>query len=121
MSMQHKSLEAPDEARSFTNGEMAVVDLGGLVVGRGVMQPGWRWSEDIKPIAGTDSCEVPHTGYVVSGRVHVQMDDGSEAEFGPGDVYVIPPGHDGWVVGDEPYVTVEWSGTAATFAKQANG
>jgi ethanolamine utilization protein EutQ (cupin superfamily) len=96
---------------------MAVVQLEGLTVGRGVMQPGWKWSRDVKPIAGTDSCDIPHTGYVVSGRIHIRMDDGSESEYGPGDVMVIPPGHDGWVVGDEPYIAIEWAGRAAEFAR----
>jgi hypothetical protein len=114
-------LDTPDEARSFPNGEMTVVELDGLTVGRGVMQPGWRWSTDVKPIAGTDSCEIPHTGYVISGRVHVRMDDGTEAEYGPGDVMVIPPGHDGWVVGDEPYVALEWAGHAGEFARPSEG
>jgi hypothetical protein len=118
MSLETKNLlDTPDEARSFPNGEMTIVQLDGVVVARGVMQPGWKWSNDVKPLTGTDSCEVPHTGYVVSGRVHVRMNDGTDAEFGAGDVFVIPPGHDGWVVGDEPYVAVEWSGSGAAFAK----
>ena len=117
MTLQAKSLDAPDESHSFPNGQVALVDVGGMIVGRGVMQPGWRWSKDVKPIAGTESCEIPHTGYVIGGRVHVRMDDGTEGEYGPGDVFVIPPGHDGWVVGDEPYVVVEWSGHAVDFAR----
>jgi hypothetical protein len=118
MTLEAKNLlDTPDEARSFPKGEMTLVQLDGLIVARGVIQPGWKWSNDVKPLAGTDSCEVPHTGYVVSGRMHVQMDDGTEAEYGAGDVFVISPGHDGWVVGDEPYVALEWSGSAGEFAK----
>jgi uncharacterized cupin superfamily protein len=81
------------------------------------MEPGWRWSEHVKPIAGTASCQALHTGHVISGRIMIRMDDGSEREFGPGDAYVIPPGHDGWVVGDEPYVGVDYTGMA-DFAKR---
>ncbi len=79
-------------------------------------QPGWRWSECIKPVVGTDSCQVEHIGYVVSGTLHVTHEDGSEGETKPGDVYRIAPGHDGWVVGDEPAVLVEFQG-AANYAK----
>jgi hypothetical protein len=117
MTLQAKNLNTPDDARSFPNGEMALVQLDGLTVARGVMQPGWKWSNDVKPLAGTESCDIPHTGIVLGGRVHVVMDDGREAEYGEGDVFVIPPGHDGWVVGDEPYVALEWSGSATEFAK----
>jgi EutQ-like cupin domain len=85
---------------------------------RAQAEPGWRWSEAIKPIAGTDSCEVQHTGYVISGRMHVVMDDGSEQEIGPGDVYVIRPGHDAWIIGDETYVGVDFSSDMERFAKE---
>lgn len=74
------------------------------------MSPGWRWSEHVKPIAGTDSCQAPHAAYVISGRMHVVMDDGTESDFGPGDVMIAPPGHDAWTVGDEACVCVDWSG-----------
>ena len=118
--MQKKSLDSPDETRSFDQGQSEVVTLGDFTVMRNTLQPGWRWSEHIKPIAQTDSCQVPHTGYVVSGQLRVAMDDGSEEEFGPGDAYVIPPGHDGWTVGDEACVVVEVSSEAAKrFAKEA--
>ena len=91
----------PDETRTFDQGQSQVVSLGDFTVTRNTLEPGWRWSEHVKPIAQTDSCQVPHTGYVVSGRLKVAMDDGSEEEFGPGDAYVIPPGHDGWIEGEE--------------------
>ena len=112
-SFQQKSLGSPDETRTFENGEVGVVTLGDFTASRLVLEPGWRWSENVKPIAGTDSCQVLHTGYHVSGRLHVRMEDGTEKEFGPGDAYVIPPGHDAWVVGDEPVVSVDMSRVTA--------
>jgi hypothetical protein len=118
MSIQAKNLDQPDETRSFDHGSIALVNLSGATIGRAVFEPGWRWSNDVKPIAGTDSCQQPHTGYVLSGRLHVQMDDGSNGEAGPGDAVVIAPGHDAWVVGDEPCVMLDWSGSA-TYAKPA--
>lgn len=107
-----KNLDAPDEVRRFDHGEMAVVTVAGVTVGRAVFQPGWRWSADVRPVAGTDSCHVAHTGYVLSGRLCVRMNDGTQAVAGPGDAFVIAPGHDGWVVGDEPCVMLDWSGSA---------
>ena len=117
-SMQSKNLGSPDpdEVRSFENGRMDVVTLGDVVVGRAVFEPGWRWSEHVKPVAGTDSCQVPHVGYVVSGRLVVRMDDGSEQEIGPGDAVTIPPGHDAWTVGDEACTMLDFSG-AEQYAK----
>jgi quercetin dioxygenase-like cupin family protein len=102
--LETKSLDSPDETRPFEKGKAELVTLGGVTVGRGVLEPGWRWSEHVKPIAGTDSCQVTHTGYVISGRLKVVMDDGSEGEAGPGDAYVIPAGHDAWVVGDQTFI-----------------
>jgi quercetin dioxygenase-like cupin family protein len=75
------------------------------------LQPGWKWSKDVKPIAKTDSCQAPHLNYMISGRMHVVMDDGTEEDFGPGDIAVIPPGHDAWVVSDEPVVTLDVTGS----------
>ena len=111
--LKKKSLSSPDETRTFENGKAEVVTLGDFSASRLVFEPGWRWSENVKPIAGTESCQVLHTGYEVSGRLHVRMDDGTEEEFGPGDAYVIPPGHDAWVVGDEPVVSVDMSRVTA--------
>ena len=108
-SLQQKTLDSPDETRTFENGKAQVVTLGDFSASRLTLEPGWRWSENVRPIAGTDSCQVLHTGYQVSGRLHVRLDDGTEAEVGPGEAYVIPPGHDAWVVGDEPVVTVDMS------------
>ena len=118
--MQSKNLESPDEVRSFEKGRMDVVNLGeDVVAGRAVFEPGWRWSEHVKPVAGTDSCQVPHVGYVISGRLVVRMDDGSEQEIGPGDAVAIPPGHDAWTVGDEACTMLDFSG-ADRYAKGAS-
>ena len=111
MTLETRNLDTPDETRKFENGHMNVVSIAGSNVGRAVFEPGWRWSNDVKPIAGTDSCQVAHAGYVVSGRMHVVMDDGTEGEAGPGDAVVISPGHDAWIVGDEPCVMLDWSGS----------
>ena len=112
--MQKMSLDAPEEVRPFADGKgrLELVNLEGGPVGRATFEPGWRWSEHVKPIAGTDSCQAPHLGYYVSGRMRVVMDDGQEEEFGPGDFAVIPPGHDAWIVGDEPCVVIDWQGFA---------
>jgi hypothetical protein len=113
-----KSFDSPDETRPFEGkGQAEVVEIGGRTVGRGTFEPGWRWSQNVKPIAQTDSCEVSHLGYVISGRMKVFMDDGSEGEVGPGDVFAIPPGHDAEVVGDEPCVMVDF-GEFGDYAKR---
>jgi mannose-6-phosphate isomerase-like protein (cupin superfamily) len=108
-----KSFDAPDETRPFAgHGSMAVVQVGETTFGRGTFEPGWRWSQDVKPIAGTDSCQAHHTLYILSGRMHVVMDDGAEFELGPGDAGVIAPGHDAWTVGDEACVALDTTGVA---------
>jgi hypothetical protein len=105
-----RSFNQPDEIRPFeARGHLDVIDLGG-VIGRGVFEPGWRWSVDVKPIAGTDSCMAAHAGYVVSGSIHVVMDSGDEIDYGPGDLMLCPPGHDAWTVGDEACVMIDWTG-----------
>jgi quercetin dioxygenase-like cupin family protein len=113
-----KSLGSPDEVRPFADdkGAAHIVNLPSGPVGRGVFEPGWRWSEHIKPIAGTDTCQTAHLGYVVSGRMHVVMDDGSEGECGPGDAVYIAPGHDAWIVGDEACVFIDF-GQIQNYAK----
>lgn len=107
-----KSFESPDEVREFTDGKgrVALVDLNGNTVGRGTFEPGWRWSENVKPIAGTDSCQVEHIGYVLQGRMGLRMDDGTELEFGPGEAFHMPAGHDAWIVGDEACVLLDFGG-----------
>jgi len=114
---EKKSLDSPDEVRRFGNGHMDVVKIGSGTVGKGTFEVGWRWSKDVKPIAGTELCQAPHFMYQMSGRMRVVLADGSEMESGPGDVTVIPPGHDAWVVGKEPVVLIDWSG-ASTYAKR---
>ncbi len=108
--MQRKSLAQPDETRTFPLGCLELATINGVTFGRGTFQPGWRWSTSVKPLVKTASCEAPHLQYHVSGRLGVRMDDGSELEFGPGDVSWLPPGHDAWVVGDEPVVVIDISG-----------
>jgi hypothetical protein len=116
--LQKKSLDSPEETRTFENGKVDVTTLGEFNASRFMLELGWRWSENVKPIAGTDSCQVLHTGYQVSGHLHVRLNDGTEEEVGPGEAYVIPPGRDAWVVGDEPVVSVDMSRvTAEEYAK----
>ena len=105
-----KRFEKPDETRPFDKGHVEVLHLAEGTVGRGEFEPGWKWSECVRPIAGTPSCEVAHLGFVQAGRMHVRMDDGQEGELGPGDVLMIPPGHDAWVVGDETCVVLDFAG-----------
>ena len=116
--MEVKSFDSPDEVRPFEgNGQAEVLNIGGKVVGRATFEPGWKWSDNVKPIAGTDSCQVSHLGYVISGRMRVFMDDGTEKEIGPGDVMAIPPGHDAETVGDEPCVSLDF-GEFGDYAKR---
>jgi len=112
-----KRLDRPDEARAFDKGAFCLVKVGGSEIGRAEYQPGWRWSVDVAPIAGTPSCQVEHVGLVLSGRAAVRMDDGEERVLGPGDVFYVPPGHDSWVVGDEPYVSLHLQGAGAYVAR----
>jgi hypothetical protein len=117
-SMEVKNFDSPDEVREFEGkGRAEVVNIAGQVVGKATFEPGWKWSNNVKPIAGTDSCEVSHLGYVLSGRMRVYMDDGSEGEAGPGDVIAIPPGHDAEVIGDEPCVSLDF-GEFGDYAKR---
>ncbi len=110
--MQKKNLTHPDQRREFPQGHIETVALNGVTFGRARLQPGWRWSEALKPIVKTDSCQATHLQYHVSGRLHVVMDDGAEDEFVAGDVSFLPPGHDAWVVGDEPVDVIDISGLA---------
>lgn len=113
-----KRFDRPDETRPFVaHGKANMVELAGHTVGRGEFEPGWRWSNDVKPIAGTESCQASHLGYCVSGRMRVHMDDGSHGEIGPGDAFAIPPGHDAEVIGDEACVMLDF-GEIADYAKR---
>ncbi|MFD6392303.1 cupin domain-containing protein [Nocardia sp. NPDC055029] len=112
--MIRKNFDSPEETRPFEQdkGRLDLVNVDSGPVGRAVFEPGWRWSEHVKPIAQTDSCQAPHMGYVLSGKLMVVMDDGEQQEFGTGDFMVVPPGHDAWVVGDEACVMLDWQGVA---------
>ena len=114
--MESKHLSKPDETRTFDKGNVELVTVGGITFGRATLQPGWKWSTCVKPVAKTPSCQAPHLQYHVSGRLVVKMDDGSQQEFGPGEVSHIPPGHDAWVVGNEPVVIIDIGGMSV-FAK----
>ena len=105
--------DSPDETRTPDKTRVDVVRVGGTTVARATFEPGWKWSECIKPVVGTDSCQVRHVGVVQSGRLHVAHEDGTEIDIGPGDAYVIEPGHDAWVEGDERFVGLEFEGKAA--------
>jgi hypothetical protein len=110
--------DSADETRTPQKTRVDLVRVGNTTVGRFAFEPGWRWSECIKPVAGTDSCQAAHLGYLVAGQLHVVADDGTEADLVPGSAYRIAPGHDAWVVGDEPVVGLEFeSKTAETYAR----
>ena len=113
---EQKNFAEPDEVREFPHGRVEILEIGNGQVGRIIAEPGWRWSNDVKPIAGTHSCEAPHFQYHVSGRLAIRMDDGTELIAGPGDITSLPSGHDAWVVGDEPVVVIDWYG-ASHYAK----
>ena len=114
--LEVKNLESPDERHAMEHGVLEIVNLPGATLARAVFQPGWRWSADVGPTVGTRSCQVAHTGYIISGRFHVRMDDGREYDLGPGDAHVVAPGHDAWVVGEEPCVIVDFAPTGAALA-----
>ncbi len=118
MAVEVRKFDSPDETRTPDKTRIDVVRMGDTTAARFAFEPGWRWSECIKPVAGTDSCRARHIGIAESGTLHVVSDDGSEAEIGPGDAYVIEPGHDAWVVGDQGFVGFEFeSKSAEEYAK----
>jgi quercetin dioxygenase-like cupin family protein len=119
MPLRRKRFDRPDEVRVVEKARVELVELGELAVGRAIFEPGWRWSEHVKPIVGTVCCQVHHIGFVVSGHLHVEMTDGASLEVVAGDAFEIPPGHDAWVVGNEPWVSVDWAGRRL-FAKSPN-
>jgi len=116
--MLKKSMNKPEEIRDFPNGKLKLVKLEEVTFGLATFEPGWKWSESMKPTAKTESCQAGHTNYHLSGTLHVKMDDGTEMEFGPGDIGEIPPGHDAWVIGDEPVVALDITGMV-DYAKEA--
>jgi hypothetical protein len=118
MGVQAKSFDQPKETRSFENGRVDWVEIAGNNVGRANLEPGWRWSESVKPIVGTDSCQTAHVGYAISGHLHVVMDDGTELDVKADEAYEIAPGHDAWVEGDETFRGVEFEGLAEDAKQQ---
>jgi class 3 adenylate cyclase len=119
MQLRRKRFDRPDEVRVVEKARVELVELGELAVGRSIFEPGWRWSAHVKPIVGTESCQVHHIGYVMSGHLHVEMTDGASLDVVGGDAFEIPPGHDAWVIGDEPWISVDWAGRRL-FAKSPN-
>lgn len=117
--LENRDFSAPEETRRPDKTTVELVNIAGGQVGRYTFQPGWRWSESIKPVVGTDSCQVNHVGYCIEGRLDVRHDDGSEIELVAGQVYRIAPGHDAWVVGDDPVVVIEFQG-ATHFAEPSS-
>ena len=105
-----KTFGTPDEVREFPNGKLELINIGGATVGRGIFEPGWRWLTSVQPFVKTHSCEAPHFQYHVSGTLHVVMDDGSEFDCKPGDISLLPSGHDAWTVGNEAAVVVDFQG-----------
>jgi len=116
-SLESVDFSRPHETRAFPKGKVELITIGGVTFGRATFEPGWRWSTHVKPTAGTDSCQAAHLGVQLSGTMHIRMDDGTERDFGPGQVVNIPPGHDGWVVGNEPVVFIDVTGME-NYAKQ---
>jgi hypothetical protein len=111
--LQARSFDSAEDKQTFDNGSAEMVTVAGSILGRLTLQPAWRWSESLKKLVGTDSCQTHHVGYSMSGHLQVIADDGSEQDIKAGDAYNIPPGHDAWVVGDEAFVSVEFRGAAA--------
>ena len=117
MKIEHKSLDHADERREMPHGHVEVCRIGDAVFGRFTFEPGWRWSESVGPIVGTTSCQVRHNGYIESGRLHVQMDDGTEVDLEPGEFFVCEPGHDAWVVGEQTCIAFDFSSQIETYAR----
>lgn len=107
---ERKNFSQPDEVREFPKGKLELVRIGNALIGRAIFQPGWKWSESVQPIAQTKSCEAPHFQYHVAGELMVKMDDGTEILCRPGDISLLPSGHDAWTVGLEPAVVVDFQG-----------
>jgi len=111
------NFDHPGDETRFPNGGERIVNVLGTPVGLATFQPGWRWSNDVRPMMGTDSCPLLHVGYALSGRLHVEVNDGSTLDITPGDVFQIPPGHDAWVVGDDPCMLLDWGGKVREYAR----
>ncbi|MFN2614051.1 MAG: cupin domain-containing protein [Actinomycetota bacterium] len=119
MPIARKNIQTPDEVRRIPSGNAIVsfVNVESLVVMQGEMKPGWRWSNDLRPMVGTPSCEIEHTGVILDGTLHVELDDGTTQDLSSGDVYVIPSRHDAWVVGNEPVRLLDWSQAVTGYEK----
>src|SRR5919206_961538 len=115
--LEKKTFEQPDEVRTFKNGEVRLVNLTEGTIGKFHLEPGWKWSESVKPVVGTESCQQAHVAYILKGRLHIRLDDGTETDYGPGDAQFVPPGHNAWVVGSEPVEMLDFKG-AATYLKK---
>ena len=105
-----KAFANPDQVRTFPRGRLELVTIGGATIGRAVFEPGWRWATSVQPIANTKSCDAPHFQYHVAGVLRIRMDDGTEFDCRPGDMSLLPAGHDAWVIGDEPAIVVDFQG-----------
>jgi hypothetical protein len=110
--LEVKGFSNPDEVRTFDKGKLELIKVGGALIGRATLQPGWKWSESVKPIAKTESCEAPHFQYHASGTIRIRMDDGTERDVKAGEVSLVPTGHDAWVIGNEPVVLIDFQGMA---------
>lgn len=119
--METRSLDAPEETRTFQKGKVQLVSFGGHHVGRATLNPGWRWSTCVKSIAGTETCQSRHYGYQIAGTMRTRLEDGTEMMTRAGDVLKIPPGHDSWVVGDEDVVIVDFLGLGYYSARKRRG
>lgn len=119
MKTELKNFASPDEVREFPKGKLELIKIGNATIGRGIFEPGWKWSESVQPLAKTKSCEAPHFQYHVAGVLMVKMDDGTLLECKAGDVSLLPEGHDAWVVGDETAVVVDFQGMI-DYAKAAH-
>ncbi len=108
--MKSADFGKPTETRTFPKGKLELVKIGNDTFGRATFEPGWKWSTSVKPIVKTESCEAPHVNFHISGRLMVAMDDGTKQEFGPGEISIVPPGHDAWTVGNEPASVIDISG-----------
>ena len=108
--VQSGNFKRPDVVRAHDHGRVELINLGEMTVGRQVLEPGWRWSTHVRPVAGTPLCEYHHLGFAIAGLMHIEMADGTVMELGPDTVYEVPPGHDAWVVGDEPWIGINWAG-----------
>jgi len=115
-----RSFNQPEDTTQFPNGEEHIVQVAGTPIGLATFRPGWRWSNDVRPMMGTDRCPIHHVGYALTGHLHVEFADGSTLDAGPGDVFDIPSEHDAWVVGEEPFTMIDWGGKARDFAKPAD-